>query len=98
MPASDTLLTRQAMAIFDAAAKCSVGIIVFVENQTAIQAATILRRIKKEMGDHTHAGLQIRLSPTNPDQELWIIRRELEPVPASEPKPPPARNEIEILI
>lgn len=89
---ADTLLQRQVTMILDAATKCSVGIIVFVEGKTALQAATTIRRIAKEMGDATHAGLTIRLSPINPDQELWIICHGKEP----EPEPLPISNELEI--
>lgn len=76
--ADETLLRRSTVAILNEALKTDYGIAVSVHapNMTtpSLRAKQVLYRFKNENSDF--ANLQIRLSPDDPDNELWIINTE----------------------
>ena len=74
----ETLLRQGARQILLAALAAEVGIVVEIESPTPIiapvmRAKQVLYRFKSEDADF--ASLQIRVSPDDPDRELWIINQ-----------------------
>jgi hypothetical protein len=75
-----TALELTALNALTTAADAEVGIIFRVEQAPTVEMVTpslrakqMLYRFRKEFGDPRFANIQIRLSPDNPDDELWLI-------------------------
>lgn len=72
---ADTLLAQTARVILAEALGAEVGIVVEVAAPgmvaPALRAKQTLYRFKNENSDFRN--IQIRLSPENPDTELWLI-------------------------
>lgn len=66
-------LEIQAAAVLYAAIETPNGIVVRTDN--VYRARAVLYRFRKELGDLTLAELQVRISPDDPEHELWLIRR-----------------------
>jgi hypothetical protein len=72
-----TALEIAASAILRSASQASTGLIVRVigSPNPALRAKAILYRFRKELNDPTLDGIQIRLSPDNPETELWLLNQ-----------------------
>jgi hypothetical protein len=71
-----TLLAAGAFQILSQAAQAETGIIVEITTPVpmiapALRAKQVLLRFKQENSDF--ANIQIRMSPDDPDGELWLI-------------------------
>jgi len=78
--ADQTLLELGARQILNAAIQAEVGITVRIDvpqdstmTTPSLRAKQVLYRFSKEDADFKD--LQIRLSPDDPDKELWIINK-----------------------
>ena len=76
------------MAILDACVESQYGVIIAIEtdssrdvNTPALRAKQILYRFRQEYSNPLYEAIQIRLSPNNPDNELWLIKNKLEEIP-----------------
>lgn len=76
-----TLIEIAALTILDACVQSEHGIIVKVErretedvNTPALRAKNILYRFRKDNGNPDYLNIQIRLSPDDPDTELWLLK------------------------
>jgi len=76
-----TLIEIAALTILDACIASQHGIIVKIEkresddvNTPALRAKQILYRFRKENGNPEYLNIQIRLSPDDPDTELWLLK------------------------
>ena len=71
----DSLLAQTARVILAEALTSEVGIVVEVQAPgmvaPALRAKQVLYRYKSENSDYRN--IQIRLSPDNPDSELWLV-------------------------
>ena len=77
-----TALEITALAALRATADCEVGMIFRVElaqgtemMTPSLRAKQVLYRFRKELGDERFLKIQIRLSPDDPDNELWLINQ-----------------------
>lgn len=61
-----------ASKVLYAAVAAEVGIV--VRTESALRAKAILYRFRQEIGDPILSSIQIRLSPDDPDHELWLIK------------------------
>jgi hypothetical protein len=62
----------QCLTVLQAAAASSIGLC--VKTNDPYRARASLYRFRKEFGDPQLSGLQIRVSPTDSEGEIWIIR------------------------
>jgi hypothetical protein len=76
-----TALELAARDILEAAASSATGIRCRILTPVGIDSVTptlrakqVLYRFRRELGDPRYAQIQIRLSPDDPDNELWLIR------------------------
>jgi hypothetical protein len=67
-----TPLDLQCDAILAAASSAALGIVVFTHNPAKARAALYAYRSK--LGKPEYNNLQIRVSPTASETEIWIIR------------------------
>lgn len=76
-----TILSDQAAKILYRALEAETGLILHVYGAGAatLRAQQILYRFRKELGDPELKRLQFRLSPRDPDHELWIIKEDSSP-------------------
>jgi hypothetical protein len=65
-------LDMQCRAILYAAASAEIGIV--VRTNDPVRARLALYKVRRELGDTELAKLQIRVSPTDSEHEIWIIR------------------------
>ena len=72
MNKNETVLQRQAQAILTAASETEIGLA--VKTNDVMRAKAILYRFRKELKNEEYACLQIRLSPINPNGELWLLK------------------------
>lgn len=70
-------------------APLGIGLIVRTGTESSLRGKAILYRFRREIGDPALMCLQIRLSPDDPEHELWIIRGA---GPQPEPEPEPSVN------
>ena len=77
-----TLLELASLAILNACVASDHGIIIKIEtrgetdvNTPALRAKQTLYRFRKESGNPEYKNIQIRLSPDNPDTELWLLKQ-----------------------
>jgi hypothetical protein len=67
-----TGLEQQCLTVLQAAASATVGLC--IKTNDPYRARASLYRFRKEFGDQTLSILQIRVSPTDSEHEIWIIR------------------------
>ena len=80
-----TALELTAYNALRAAAEAEVGVVIRAEQPpssermiaVALRAKQVLYRFRKEFGEARFLALQIRLSPDDPDNELWLIKAAL---------------------
>jgi hypothetical protein len=63
----------QCYAVLQAALESDIGIAVRTNNPTKARQA--IYNFRKELGDTIYEDIQIRVSPDNTENELWLIRR-----------------------
>lgn len=81
---SNTLLAETARAILSEALNSPFGLVIEIQTPPSnpptvaptLRAKQILYRFKNENSDFS--GIQIRLSPDDPDRELWLIKPQNE--------------------
>ena len=77
-----TILADAAAKALYTALESPIGIIIrtYHSSETLVtpssRAKQILYRFRKELGDIELLKIQIRFSPTDPDNELWLIKTE----------------------
>jgi hypothetical protein len=67
-----TPTTEQCLTILQMAAARPTGIVVATNNPTKMRQT--LYRFRKEWGDPEFANLQVRASPDDTENEVWILR------------------------
>lgn len=80
-----TLLANQAAKALYKALECPTGAVFRAQHSgevplitPSLRAQQILYRFRKELDDPDLLKIQIRLSPDDPDHELWLIKGEEE--------------------
>jgi len=61
-----------AQRVLYAALAAEVGLVVKVES--TLRAKAVLYALRKRLGDPALDVLQVRLSPDDPDHELWLVK------------------------
>lgn len=54
------------------ATQCTTGLI--VRTNDVRRAKAVIYRYRKELGDPELMKIQVRISPTNPETDLWLLR------------------------
>jgi hypothetical protein len=67
------MLDTQCLAILQAAASSTLGLVIHTNNPAKARQA--LYRVRKDFGDATMAELTIRAAPDDANTKLWIFRR-----------------------
>lgn len=67
-----TALDLNCHAILLAASTAELGIVVTTNDVNKARGS--LYRFRRELGDPSYAGIQIRVSPNDAMRELWLIR------------------------
>lgn len=69
------------MMALDACVNSEHGVIIRIEtnraneiNTPALRAKQVIYRFRQEFGNPEYTNIQVRLSPTDPDNELWLIK------------------------
>lgn len=65
-------LAAAADAIYRDAIACETGLI--VRTNHVMRAKAMFYTYRKELGNPDYMFIQIRISPTNPETDLWFIR------------------------
>lgn len=65
-------IDTQCLSVLQAAASSAVGLCIRTNN--AFKARAELYRFRKDFGDPELRSLQIRVSPNDSENELWILR------------------------
>jgi len=68
-----TPTTDQCLSVMQTAAASAIGIVVQTNNPTKLRQT--LYRFRKEWADPEFANLQVRASPDDSENEVWILRR-----------------------
>ena len=69
-----SLLDIQCSAIFAAACSADIGIV--VRTDAPLRARQALYKFRQAVADPAYADIHIRVSPNDPEGEIWIMRRQ----------------------
>ena len=70
-------LDLQCAMLLQTAASAALGLV--IQTNDPIKARAKLYGIRKALSDPTLAQLQIRVSPDDPEHEIWLLRRDQVP-------------------